>query len=154
MMIGIVGEAGETKCVACLAQATDTTAVERTIKTEFFGVYGQAQGEFGNGMTLEVQAQYATAGGDPSANKLRLFTKSDGFSAAAMLGINPMVGVKVAYLSYTDKSGTSDVDTQSTVLGLWLNLAQNISIVPEYSFYSGDGRSDDSKYLIMLFFGA
>ena len=149
LMVGIFGTAGETKCVNC-----ESASVETTKKTESFGVDAQLQGEVG-GMTLEVQAMYLVAGGDaPSdANTSRLFTKSNGYSGSINLGFHPKAGASVAYSSYTDESGASDVDTEATVVGLWYMLAQNISIRPEYAFYSNDGRSNDSQLLFMLFAG-
>lgn len=152
LMVGVFGTAGETKCVECLG---GDGSAELAIKTESFGVDAQLQGEFDNGMTLEVQAMYLTAGGDaPSdANTSRLFTKSDGYSAVAQLGINPMFGGALGYRSYTDKSGDSDVTETATSIAVYANLAQNVQLRPEYTFYGDDGRSNDSQLLILLLAG-
>jgi len=148
IMIGAAGTAGETKCVDCLG-----ATVEQTLKTEALVADLQIQGEVG-GMTLEIQGEYANVGGDAStdANVHRTYTKGNGFSAGASLGVTPVLGVKLGYVNYTDTSGASDVDTTSFVVGGWYDLAQNVVLVPEYSTYSGDGKAHDSKVLVMLEF--
>jgi len=151
LMIGVYGVAGETKCVDCL---DSTDGKKNTIKTEAFGVDAQLQGEVA-GMPLEVQAVYATAGGDaPSdARTSNLYTKADGFSAAAELSLNPIIGVALGYGNYTNKSGAKDVSTNAVTVGLPINLAQNVTLRPEYTTYGDDGRPKDNKFTLMLFAG-
>lgn len=147
LMIGLFGVSGETKCVECLGG--DGSKV-LSAKTDSFGVDAQLQSVLGNGMTLEVQGMYLTAGTD-DANSL--YKKSDGFSTVAELGFNPVFGVALGYSSYTDKSGSANVDTQATSVAAYANLAQNVSLRPEFTSYSGDGRSNDNQFLLLLLAG-
>lgn len=146
-MVGVFGYAGKTKCVNCGSVGANETGTLREFKTESFGVDAQAQGEVG-GMTLEVQAQFV----DISAKDV-IQKKSNGFSVLAELGITKSVGVQLAQSSYTDKSGSKDKTTDATTVGLFWNIAQNVSLRPEYSMYSGDGRSNDNAMTILLFCG-
>lgn len=138
--VGYLG--GTTKCVECVGDGA-----EHEIKADAFIVDAQAQGELGNGMTLELQAMYATGGGDdisvPSA-------KGSGWNVAAMLGLTPKAGVKAAYRSYEPDKGDGET---ATVIGVWYMLAQNVQPSIEYTIYGGDGRSKDSKMYVMLFAG-
>ncbi len=154
-MVGVFGYAGKTKCVNCgsvgpmdgMSSSGNGTGSLQEFKTESFGVDAQAQGELG-GMTLEVQAQYV----DISASDV-LQKKGNGWSVLAELGITKAVGVQAAQSSYTDKSGSADKTTDATTLGIFWNIAQNVTLRPEYSIYSGDGRSNDNAMTVMLFAG-
>lgn len=141
-MIGVFGYAGKTKCVDCGALAVGKLT---EVKTESLGVDAQAQGDLG-GMTLEVQAQYVDVSAKDVSQK-----KGGGFSALAELGITKAVGVQVAMASYVDKSGSTDKTTDSTTLGVFWNITQNVTLRPEYTMYSGNGASNDSAMTVMLF---
>ncbi len=147
VMIGVFGTGGETKCVECAEIGANDDHSLQTFKTEYFGVDFQAQGELGNGMTLELQAMMITAGSGT------IYAESDGFNFIADLGINPALTVKLAYMTYTDKSGSSDVETNATSVGLAWNVAQNLSLRPEFSFFGGDGASKDNAMTLMLMGG-
>lgn len=130
--------------------ATELQATE----TEMIMLDAQAQGEIG-GMTLEVTTSWVTAGDTmpTETNRKNLWREANAWSFAAMLGVTPRFGVKAGYVDYTDKSSSSDVDTTSTVIGAWHSVAQNIQIMPEYSWYNEDGRKNDNQFLLMLFVG-
>lgn len=146
-MIGVFGYAGKTKCVNCGALGANETSTLQEVKTESFGVDAQAQGEIG-GMTLEVQAMMVDISAKDVSQK-----KSNGFSVLAELGLSKAIGVQAAMSSYTDKSGSKDKTTDATTVGLYWNIAQNVRLSPEYTAYSGDGRSKDSQITVLLFCG-
>jgi hypothetical protein len=146
--IGVFGASGKAKCVACMGE--DATTVTE-LKTEFFGVDAQVQGEF-SGMTLEVQAMYMSNPADAYMPDGTTGKKQEGFSAVASLGFNPSTGVMLGGSSYSNKT-SSGKDVTATSVGFWYSIAQNLRLQPEYAFYSGDGRSKDSKLLVMLFGG-
>lgn len=146
-MVGVFGYAGKTKCVNCGALGANDASTLQEVKTESFGVDAQAQGDLG-GMTLEVQAQYVDISAKDVYQK-----KSNGFSVLAELGITKSVGVQAAMSSYTDKSGSKDKTTDATTLGVFWNITQNVTLRPEYSMYSGDGRSKDNQLTVLLFAG-
>lgn len=146
-MVGVFGYAGKTKCVDCGSVGAADDGSLREFKTESFGVDFQAQGEVG-AMTLEVQGMFV----DVSAKDV-LQKKSNGWSVLAELGVTKAVGVQAAQSSYTDKSGSKDKTTDATTLGVYWNIAQNVRLSPEYSMYSGDGRSNDNQLTVLLFMG-
>ncbi|MBI4828721.1 MAG: hypothetical protein HY804_07910 [Nitrospinae bacterium] len=145
-MIGIAGTAGKVKCAECAEFGLDGDVVTE-VKTESFGVDFQAQGELG-GMQTEIQAMYGSVGADDV-----LLKKSTGYNVNAQVNFNPMVGVALGYGSYTDKSGSADKDTTAISVLLPINLSQKLTRRPEYTSYSGDGRSRDNLLTIMLFGG-
>lgn len=149
-VIGVFGVAGKTKCGNCgslgAALGLDGSVIAEA-KTEAFGADIQLQGDVA-GMTLEVVGQYASV----SASDV-IYTKADAFTVTAELGLSKALVLGLGYGSKSDKSGSSNVDTQSTTLKLTWNVAQNVSITPEYTMYSGDGRSNDNLLTVMLFAG-
>ncbi|MBI4666334.1 MAG: hypothetical protein HY751_08000 [Nitrospinae bacterium] len=145
-LIGVFGTAGKTKCGNCGNLGLDGTAIAE-VKTEALGVDLQAQGDVG-GMTLELQAQYVTV----SANDV-MYKKGDYLSAQAELGLSKALVLGLAYGNTTDKSGSSDLKTSAITGKLTWNLAQNVSITPEYTVYSEDGRSKDNQLTVMVFAG-
>lgn len=146
-MVGVYGVTGKTKCVNCGSVGANATGSLQEFTTEGMGVDTQWQGDLG-GLTLEVQAQYATVSDSKS-----IFGKSDSISALAELGFTKHAGVGLAYLNKDDKSSSKTVSTTATTVALWINLAQNIQLRPEYTSYSGDGRPMDSLARVLMFAG-
>ncbi len=149
-MIGISGNSGSTKCVECADIGPNADESLQEFKTESFGVDAQWQGEFDNGMTLELGAIYNSA---PSGTGTYIWREANAFSVTADLGINPEWVLKAAYSTYTDKSGSSDVDTTATTVGVLWNIYQNLTLRVENSIYDGDGRMLDNLTTITLLSG-
>jgi hypothetical protein len=149
-LIGVFGTTGKTKCVECGSVGANATSSLQEFKTEITGVDVQAQADLG-GMTLELQAQYATSPGDGS-----IWGKADALSVTAELGITKAVGVAAAYVTKTAKGekGAKDVTDSATSVSVYYNIAQNVVIKPEYTIM-GDNKSDglDNRMTVMLFMG-
>jgi hypothetical protein len=147
-VIGVFGTTGKTKCVDCGSVGANATNTLQEFKTEITGVDAQAQGDLG-GMTLELQAMYATSPGDGS-----IFGKADAVSVTAELGVTKAVGIGAAYTTRTDKSGSKNVTDNWTTVGLYWNIAQNVELKPEYTIYGGDKSEGlDNRMTLMLFMG-
>ncbi len=147
-MIGIFGTAGKTKCVDCAEIGPNAAGTEQEFKTESFGVDVQAQGELSNGMTLEAQAMYTNVSADDV-----IYDKSDAFGIAFDLGVNRVWNLIAAYQSDTRKGGPSDLTTNATTLGVVANMAQNLRLGIDHTFFADDGRVYDNLTTLMLMGG-
>jgi len=93
------------------------------------------------GRSLEVVAAYQTQGKkhqqitDSLGNKLAGI-EANGWHINANLGLTPHAGLKLSYLTADYKATTGD--RKATSVGAWINLAQNITFMPEYTSWSGD----------------
>ena len=122
---------------------------------EMLSVDGQLQTEFGDGMTLQVNAAYVTGGGDdievPSVER-------NNMSFDAAVGINPQIVVGAGYAIRGETSGGTDYEMTSTNLMAKYLPAQNLSITLEYMMADGDAEvsrigGQESKWQIQVFTG-
>ncbi len=155
LMIGIFGSSGDAKCAKCIGASNND--VDHMAQADSFGVDVQLQTNI-SGMTLETQLMYVSAGSDDplDPNVSNLYKKADGVSAIAELGLGKTYGVSLAYRSYTDKSGYSDVYETATTIGGWINLAENIHIQPQYTLFGGDKDKvggKNAKFTLLLLAG-
>jgi hypothetical protein len=109
-------------------------------------VDAQVQGDLGNGMTLEIQAQYAKTG---TEDKYPGRAEADGMMVGAIFGITPQIGVKAAYRVNNE----GDLDGTSVGGGVYYNVYQNVTLSLEYFALDGDLEGHDSKMYVMLFSG-
>jgi len=158
LMIGVAGSSGSVKCVDC-GEGEEVTVTDSSGKTTtttkkklhemkigFMGVDLQAQGEVA-GMSLEVQASMV------NTEKDKAFPAKEqaATNVIAFLGVTPAAGVKAGIMNYDDKKAKKKTD--ATNLGVWYNLAQNLTLSVDYSIFGGDGRSNDNQMILMLFGG-
>ena len=155
LMIGIQGYIGKTKAsggasfqtaIALGSAALGGTITDEggnevwTLEMDSMAIDAQLQMDL-NGRSLEVVAAYQTQGKNhqritDSSGGVLNGIEANGWHIGAALGLTPHAGVKVNYLT-ADYKGTSG-DRQAVSLGGWINLAQNITFMPEYSSWSGD----------------
>jgi len=162
LMIGIQGILGSTKGsggVDSTGKGVVTQSASSPIaefKTDVMTIDAQLSGEAG-GMDYMVVLAYQTNGKDNGIYNLDsgaylgsygYAADATGLSINAILGITPMAGAKIAYLSVDQKAANSDYSY--ITLGGYYNFAQNILLDLEYSAGSGEGRISDSELLLML----
>jgi hypothetical protein len=159
LMVGLQGTTGKTKATGGLG------AGELEVTSDTMAVDAQLQADVG-GMPLQVVFAYQANGKDNSkvvttangaditgvAGMLNGARDANAMSIGAELGLSKAWGLKVAYLTQTQK-GATDVSANYLSLGAYINVLQNININPEYVIGSGDGRDIDSKLMIMAMFG-
>ena len=150
-LIGVTSINGSTKCNHC-AEVGNEDGIVKEVATQALGVDVQLQGELA-GMPTELQFMYGAVPSASDSADINLYTESTGFSFAGEVSLSSAIGVALGYSTYTDKSGSADVDTTAVTIGVPINLSQNTTLRPEYTSYSGDGKSHDSLVTIMLMGG-
>ena len=125
--------------------------------TEFdtIGVDFQAQGELGNGMTIQVDASYLTAGGEPAEPGF----ERNNMAGSVTVGFTPQFVAAAGYgIRGETKDGTDYEVTAINLMGMY-KPAQNVSIRYEHSILDGDLnevsriKGLESKGQLMLFYG-
>ncbi len=142
-MIGFWGVSGTTKVAA--AGATATT----NLKTQAWGIDSQAQGQVG-GMDLAAHIQYATGGSkNVPVGTTSVYgaggLPSRAWSADAELSVLPTAGLQIAYMSLDVDTATGAKtkagDYDAFTLGAFWEIAQNIELMPQYTWYTGNGTT-------------
>ena len=127
-----------------------------TLEVDSMAIDFQLQMDLG-GRSLEVVAAFMSQGedhqsiSDTSGDTVNDGEKATGWHLGAALGLTPHAGVKLNYLSVDYDA--ADGEKTAFSVGGWINLAQNITFMPEYSSWSGDEVQDgDPETQIMALF--
>ena len=155
--IGFYGTSGTTKLAAVGATATTN------VKTSIWGIDAQAQGSVA-GMALELTAGYSSASG----KNLPVGTTSayaggvpaKAWSLQGELSVLHNLGIQAAYSSLDADSATGAKtktgDYTAFTLGAFWELTQNIELMPQYTWYTGngttgtDGRPQKTKFTLLF----
>jgi hypothetical protein len=148
-MIGLYGTSGTTKLgVGAGANGATAPAVATAttdIKTRFFGVDGQAQGEIA-GYSTEFTAAYANAGTNSLGTAIDPYNWGTAFHINGEVAITHGFGLRLGYASRNLRDRVTGGNTKAgdftvTSIGGYYELAQNVELAPEYSWYNGNGTT-------------
>lgn len=141
LMFGLYGTGGDAK-----ADFAGTGTTLQTIDTQAIGVDFQAQGAFGDA-SVEVQANFLL---DTGNNVNALYTVDDrAYGGNIEVGfMGDVVGLAAGALSHNPK-GPGNEETSFTIGGWW-NMSQNVSIQPAVTFIDGDGRLNETEFILLM----
>ncbi len=140
LMIGLFGTAGDSKC-----DCNDDGAIE-TYDTQAIGADFQAQGAMGD-TSVEINGNFVFDTGN-TANSIYT-ADANGYGANIELGfLGDVVGAQFGILG-TDNAVAS-MDETAFSIGGWWNMSQNVSVQPGFTWISGNGRANDTEFILLL----
>ncbi|MBI5814992.1 MAG: hypothetical protein HZB29_05220 [Nitrospinae bacterium] len=126
-------------------------------KNGVVGLDAGAQGSIGDDVSLSLKAVYLNSG-DPLLKDRAYYTDgSNGFGAAARIGIGKSFGVSAAYHTYMGKTGESSYRQDAATIGADYNVSGKVTLKSQYTSYGLDKNAltgqDGGAFSILLISG-